>query len=214
MNRRFSTIVLLTTAVTLAIVAQAPSVAQTALNSLGIAPRPTTNAFDLALTYSPERGKIVDASCKCFWLEGGGADAALTFYRGLGVAASFTGQHASALTGGSNLGKMDYLFGPRYTFHTSGKTEGGRYSTRMFGEALFGGVHAFDGTFPAPIQAATTANSFAYQLGGGLDLSLARGLGIRIFEVSFWHSSLPNNGSDTQDDLRLGFGVSYRIERR
>jgi hypothetical protein len=213
MTRNVSAVALLMAAVIVLTIAPPPSLAQSTLQSLGFAPHPAANAFDVALTYSPERGKISNTPCQCFWLEGGGANAALTLYRGLGIAASLTGQHASGLTGGSSLSKIDYLFGPRYTLHTSGKSDRRRYSTRIFGEALFGTVHAFAGTFPAPGQAATSANSFAYELGGGLDLSLAGGLGVRVFEASFYHSSLPNEASNTQDDIRLAVGVSYRLGR-
>jgi outer membrane immunogenic protein len=173
----------------------------------------TATGLDLALTYSPERGKIADATCDCFWLQGAGANAAYSFYRGFGIAASLTGQHASNLTGGSDLGKVDYLFGPRYTFNAvRGKAEA-KFGSRVYGEALFGGVHGFDGTFPAAVQAATSANAFAYQLGIGWDVALVRGFGLRPVEVSFYHSGLPNAASGTQDNLRLAFGVSYHWAR-
>ena len=177
------------------------------------APRPADPAFDLAVTYTPERGKIVSTPCDCFWLQGGGADAALTLYRGLGLAASFTGQHASGLTGGSSLSKLDYLFGPRFTLHSTGRSDAVKYSTRIFAEALFGGVHAFDGTFPGSVVATNTANSFAYQIGGGFDLALSRHIGFRAVEVSFFHSGLPNSASQTQDDFRLATGISARFGR-
>ena len=214
MKKRVSTTLLLIAAAILAIAAQPLTQAQNALQPAGSRPHPGANAIDLALTYIPERGKIANASCDCFWLQGGGADAAFTFYRGLGIAAGITGQHASGLTGGSNLGKIDYLFGPRYTLQTSGRGEGGHLSSRLFSEALFGGVHAFNGTFPDSVQVKTTANSFAYELGGGFDLSFAHGLGLRVVEVSFYHSDLPNDASHTQDNLRLGFGMTYRLGRR
>jgi hypothetical protein len=214
MKRRVSTVLLLMAAATLAISAQPLTLAQNAPQSAGGMLHPAANAIDLALTYAPERGKIANASCDCFWLQGGGADAAWTLYRGLGVAASITGQHASGLTGGGSLGKVDYVFGPRYTLHTSGRSEPRHFSSRIFGEALFGSVHAFDGVFPATGGTQDTANSFAYELGGGFDVSFAHGLGLRMAEVSFYHSDLPNNASHTQDNLRLGFGVTYRLGKR
>ena len=171
MNRSLRTIALCMAAMAMAAVAPSLAAAQV------IAPHAAANAFDLALTYSPERAKIVDTPCDCFWFHGGGADAGLTLYRGLGIAASFTGQHAT-------------------------------------GEALFGGVHGFNGTFPASSAAVSSANAFAYQLGGGLDLALTRQWAIRAFEASFYHSGLPNSDANTQDDFRLATGVSYRIGKR
>lgn len=209
MNLRVSTIALLTAAALAVLAEGACCEAQVA--PFGLALHPASTALDLAVTYTPERGKIASTSCDCFWLQGGGADAALTLYRGLGLAASFTGQHASGLTGGASLSKFDYLFGPRFTLHATGKSDAAKYSTRIFTEALFGGVRAFDGTFPAASQAARNANSFAYQFGGGFDLSLSRRLGIRAVEASFYHSGLPNNASQTQDDFRLATGISIRF---
>jgi hypothetical protein len=161
---------------------------------------------DLAIVYAPERAKTANTGCDCFWFQGAAADAAFTFYRGLGIAANLTGQHASNLAGAGSVGKIAYLAGPRYTFSI-------RHGSRLFGEALFGGVHGFDGSFPIASGTKTTANSFAYQLGGGFDLALARGFGLRLVELDYFHSSLPNNGSGTQNDIRLAFGVSYHMGR-
>jgi outer membrane immunogenic protein len=210
MNLRVSTIALVIAAYAV-LAGGARSGAQ--VTPQGLAPRPASPAFDLALTYSPERGKIASTPCDCFWLQGGGADAAWTFYRGLGLAASFTGQHASGLSGGASLSKFDYLFGPRFTLHATGNSDAARYSSRFFAEALFGGVHAFDGIFPAASQAASSANSFAYQLGGGADLTVNRRWSIRVFEVHFVHSSLPNNAANTQDDLSLATGINLRFAK-
>jgi hypothetical protein len=212
MNLRASTIALLMAAALVVVAGGARCDAQGA--PLGLAPHPASAALDLAVTYTPERAKIASTSCDCFWLQGGGTDAAVTLYRGLGLAASFTGQRASGLTGGANLSKLDYLFGPRFTIHTTGKSDAARYSTRLFAEALFGGVHAFDGTFPAASRAATSANSFAYQLGGGADLTVTHRWSIRVFEVHFLHSGLPNNAANTQDDVRLATGISIRFSGR
>jgi len=174
----------------------------------------STAGLDLAVTYTPERGKISNTSCDCFWLQGAGADAAFTFYQGIGVAASLTGQHASDLAGGGSVSKIDYLFGPRYTFSVSRKRTEAKFVSRIYVEGLFGGVHAFDGTFPAPVRATTKANAFAYQLGGGWEIALAHGFGLRPAEVSFYRSTLPNDGSGTQDNLRLAFGLTYRLGKR
>ena len=44
---------------------------------------------DLALTFAVERAQVVPGQSS-FWFKGGGADAAVTFWKGLGVAASLT----------------------------------------------------------------------------------------------------------------------------
>jgi outer membrane immunogenic protein len=159
-------------------------------------------APSVAVTYDFERAKVSNVSCGCFWLKGGSADLAVPFYRGLSVAGSIGGDHATGNPGGG-LSKISYMAGPRYTF--------GVPSTRIFGEALFGGVHAFDGTFPATGAVPSSANSYAMQIGGGLDLMLHGGFALRAFEVDYVRTALPNNGSNTQNDLRLAFGLSYHF---
>ena len=124
----------------------------------------------------------------------------------LGVAANLIGWHASNLAGTGSVGKIAYFAGPRYTFSIG-------HGSRLFGEALFGGVHGFDGSFPIATGTETTANSFAYQLGVGFDLALARGFGLRLIELDYFRGSLPDNGSGTQNDIRLAFGLSYHIGR-
>jgi len=40
---------------------------------------------DLAVTYATERAELAPGKCGCFWLQGGGVDAAVTFWKGLGL---------------------------------------------------------------------------------------------------------------------------------
>jgi hypothetical protein len=171
---------------------------------------------DLAATYTTERAKIASSNCGCFWLNGGSINAGVTFYRGLGLAVNLTGEHASNITPGVNLGKVAYMAGPRYTFSTSRYTSRllKEHGTYVFGEGLFGGVHAFDSTFPGNSGTKASTDAFSMQLGGGFDIALARGFGIRALEADYVHTNLPNNGSNSQNDLRLAFGVSYNLGKR
>src|ERR1700744_4939729 len=58
---------------------------------------PVAPSTDLAVTYNAERAKIASSDCGCFWLNGGSAEAAVTFYRGLGVAGSLGGGDAARI---------------------------------------------------------------------------------------------------------------------
>jgi hypothetical protein len=178
-------------------------------------PRPL--AVDTALTFTTERAQIASRDCGCFWIQGGGINAAVAAYRGLSGVASLTGEHGSDISPGVNLSKIDFMAGPRYTFYTSRWTNrkfGSNHGTSIFGEALFGGAHAFNSVFPTATTAKDTGNSFSMQLGGGLNIALARGFGLRALEVDYIHTSLPNGAGNTQNDLRLGIGVSYHFDRR
>ncbi len=44
-----------------------------------------------------------------FWIKGGGANAAVTFWNGFGIAASLTGDHASNVTPGVDANKITIL---------------------------------------------------------------------------------------------------------
>jgi hypothetical protein len=174
--------------------------------------KPVPVYTDLSVTYTPERSEIAPGNC-CFWMQGGGTDAAITFWKGFGIAVALTGDHASNIASGVELNKIGYLGGPRYTHsawtsHT-GVTPAPRY--QIFGQGLFGGVHGFDGVYPATSSATSSANAFSLQVGGGFNYFFAKNLGLRILEVDYVRTQLPNDASNSQNDLRLSFGVTYHV---
>ncbi|HEY4903577.1 MAG TPA: hypothetical protein VIH89_08910 [Candidatus Sulfotelmatobacter sp.] len=169
-----------------------------------------SSSLDVAVTYAGERAQIAPGTCGCFWLQGGGADAALTFWKGIGASASITGAHAHNYYSGIDVNKIAYMFGPRYTF--AGWNLGTKErSLQIFGEALFGGVHAFNGAFPTSTGLTASANSFAMQAGGGVNLVLSRKIGLRLLQADYMRTDLPNSYSKSQNDLRLAAGVNYRF---
>ncbi|MGA9673559.1 MAG: hypothetical protein WBQ94_30490 [Terracidiphilus sp.] len=165
---------------------------------------------DIGVTYDAERAQLAPGNCSCFWLQGGGVDGAVTFWRGFGIAATFTGDHASNVAPGVDINKISFMGGPRYTY-TAWGARGERPRFQIYGQGLFGGVHAFDGVFPASSGTVPTADSFAIQAGGGVNIFLTRHLGVRVVEASYVRNELPNNGNSTQDDLRLGAGLVYHF---
>ncbi len=184
---------------------------------LATAPRqyaqePRRVSTDLSVTYAPERSKIAPGNC-CFWMQGGGADAAVTFWKGLGVAAVFTGDHASNFAPGVDLNKLAYMGGPRYTYtvwtSNSGIAATPRY--QVFAQGLLGGVHGFSGVYPSETSVVPSANAFSILAGGGFNYLFTRNLGLRLLEVEYARTQLPNGASNAQNDLRLAFGVTYHI---
>ena len=81
-----------------------------------------------------------------------------------------------------------------------------------FGQALFGGVHGFDGYFPAPVGKLPTSydTSFAYTVGGGLDIAVSKHVWIRAVQADYFYSELRNLQGDRQNQLRIGAGVLFR----
>lgn len=170
---------------------------------------------DLAVTYTAERAKVASIDCGCFWLQGGSVSGAVTLFRGLGVAANFTGEHASNIVPGVDLSKLVFMAGPRYTRDTwHGKQGIANHEISIFGEALFGIAHGFDSVFPTASGADTSANSFSLQVGGGLNVGLTQHFGLRVLEIDYVHTRLPNSLGNTQNDLRLAFGLTYRLGER
>jgi len=174
---------------------------------------------DVAITYTGEAAKLAAPPGSRFWLNGGSVDGAVTFYGDLGLAANFSAVHSQDISDGVGLGKTSFVIGPRYTKDTSKWTSKWRLmkkapSSALFGEALFGVAHGFDGQFPSGSSLVASATSPAIQLGVGADVTLWKSFGARVFELDYIHTGLPNNGSNSQNDLRLSFGVSYRLKPR
>jgi hypothetical protein len=167
--------------------------------------------IDVAVTYVAERAKIASTPCGCFWLEGGGMDVAVTFYRGLGVAGSLTGGHASSVQPGVDLDKVYFMMGPRYTYQPKSWFGHNHDGLSIFGQGLIGGVHAFNTVVPSSNGSLGASSSFGFQVGGGVNWLVRKNIGIRLAEAEFVRSTLPNGGNDSQHDLRLAAGVTFRF---
>ncbi len=173
-------------------------------------PEPSsTVSTDLGITFATERSQLVPGNC-CFWFKGGGADVAFNFFKGWGIAASLTGDHAGNVAPDVDVNKISYMAGPRYTWTAwSGANQ---HRLQMYAQGLFGGAHGFDGVYPTSTGTTSSANSFAIQAGGGLNYYFNRHWGVRLLEADFVRTAMPNGVDDVQHDLRLAFGVTYHFE--
>jgi hypothetical protein len=194
--------VLLAGAIFTTLLSSAVAVAQDAGHS-----RKSNITTDVAVTYTGTLARTTPGSQ--FWLNGGSADAAVTFYRGLGVAANFTGAHASNIAPGVSLSQVSFMAGPRYTLRLARLPR-----THVFTEALFGGAHGFDSAFPGSSGTTSTSSSFSMQLGTGADIAITRGFAIRAFELDYIRTGFPNGNTNSQNDLRVAFGVAYHFSRK
>jgi hypothetical protein len=59
----------------------------------------------------------------------------------------------------------------------------------------------------------SSAGAFAMQVGGGVNVVLAKGFGLRAFQLDYVRTTLSNNVTDIQHDLRMGIGVTWRLGR-
>jgi hypothetical protein len=169
-------------------------------------------SVDFSIMWSSEHAKIANASCQCFWLQGGSGEGAVTLFHGLGIAAEVNGGTASNIAPGVGLSKTTFAAGPRYTWDMAKIAR--RFPLQIFGQSLFGDAYAFNGVFPVASGTETSANSFSMQFGGGANLGLWRGFGVRLIEVQYVRTSFPNDFSNSQNDVRLSAGITWRIRTK
>jgi peptidoglycan-associated lipoprotein len=161
--------------------------------------------------YSEQVSNAPPGDCGCFGLEGAAVDAAwnlisLDGWRGagLGLAADFGVVHAGQVNGaGYGLTLTSFTAGPRV------RLPGKRLQT--FAQALFGVAHGSGSQFPSGSTLVSSANSFALDLGGGVDYSINQRLSVRALQLDYLRTSLPNIGSDSQNSLRVGVGFTVHL---
>lgn len=185
-------------AVALGILSSTPAHAQAA------AKEPAAQTADFALMYVTERTKYTFGSN--IWLQGGAAEAALPLPHHFGAVFNVTGGHSAGKNGGTQLSEISFTLGPRYTYEFDHHV-----SSRFFVETLFGGAHGFDSAFPTATGPAQSVNVFAMQLGGGYDVDLGSHFAVRVIDAHYVQTRLPNGTNNTQNDLRLGAGIVYRL---
>ena len=158
---------------------------------------------DLAVTYSGEHSNLTSGGN--FWRQGGGAELSTVVFHGFGIAANVTGTHIKDANDGVPLTTITTTFGPRYTWS--------RRKFAVFGQTLIGESHGTDGIFPSSSGALSEWNSFALEVGGGVDLRIARHFAIRPIQADWVRTQFPNGNTNVQNSLRLAGGVVLRLGR-
>jgi outer membrane protein OmpA-like peptidoglycan-associated protein len=167
--------------------------------------------FDFGLTFTEKLAKISNTTGTTFTLPGGSIDVAYNFpkWDRWAVAVDVQGETATKdVTLGYGLNQISYVGGPRYTFWRQKGVISGR-AANFYGEALFGGMHAWDSYFDNNGKALTAANSWALQAGGGLNLPIARRFDVRVMEIDYILTKLPNNYDNMQTDVRFSTGLVF-----
>ena len=176
-----------------------------------IGPRPYT--VSLGLTAAGERSQR-SISAGGFWLRGGTVDATLLARPGYGVKAAVNLGFSPRVVPGINVDTATFLAGPVYD-RPLGQLLGSQRAVfkplHLFGEGLVGGVHGYNGVYPAAGGSTTSANALAVQAGGGLNLDWKQRGGLRLLQVDYVRTTLPNNGNNQQNNLRIGFGANIRL---
>lgn len=172
--------------------------------------------FTAALAYQVQRSNAAPGVCGCFALQGMRAEftyhpsklpekfpTVLNHFSGV---FELGGNHASNIHGnGLDLSLVTYLVGPRYSRNVGPKLT-------PFAQVLFGGVHGFDSIFPRRNEVTSSGNSFALSAGGGVDLAVSKRFSVRLFQIDFLKTALPNGESNGQNNLRVSAGLVAQLE--
>jgi opacity protein-like surface antigen len=125
-----------------------------------------------------------------------GFDGAVTGYfnQNLGITADFSGNFKTI--DGVSAKIYSYTFGPTLRVPMDKATP--------FVHALFGGAHVSAGFQGG----STTANGFAYAIGGGLDLNASKNVAIRIAQFDYFGTRIQ---SETQKNFRYSAGIVLKF---
>jgi len=172
-------------------------------------PMPGHQEVDLAITYTVQHSNLV--SNPTFWQQGGSVELSTQTYRGFGIAANIAGTNiGDAANSGTGLTMVTATFGPRYTWY---RPIGGarKKSLAIFGQGLIGEAHGFNSYFPTPAASLTDYNSFALQVGGGVDLGLSRHIAVRAIQADWLRTEFPNSTTNIQNTFRAAAGIVLRF---
>jgi peptidoglycan-associated lipoprotein len=173
------------------------------------APNSSHHEVDLAVTYTAQYSNLV--STPTFWQQGGSVELSTQTLHGFGAAANITGT-ATKNAADSNVGldMVTATFGPRYTWYRPSGTSH-NHSFAVFGHGLIGESHGFNSYFPSANGVQTDYNSFALQVGGGMDFGLSRHLAVRAIQADWLRTQFPNSTTNVQNSLRLSAGIVLRM---
>lgn len=163
--------------------------------------------FDLSLGYNHINANAPPGISNYFGPNGGYVSGAYHFNDWFSIAGEFTGGHASNISAlGQDLTLTTFMAGPRVSYPW--------HRLAPFAQIFFGGAHGSDSYFPSGTSFSTSASSWAFKTGGGLDINLTRRFAVRVFDVDYLRTALPNGTSDSQNQLMIDAGIVIKFGGR
>ncbi|MGH9753021.1 MAG: outer membrane protein [Blastocatellia bacterium] len=104
---------------------------------------------------------------------------------------------------GAKARTSTYLFGPRFTLRTG--------SAEPFVHALVGGARGVFEASAAGLSGKLSDSSFAYALGGGLDVKVHENIAIRLGQVDYLRTKFID---ERANNLRYSVGIVFRFGNR
>jgi len=160
--------------------------------------------FNLAVGYNFIRANAPPESCDCFNLNGGFVSGEFQLSPWFGLAGEVTGEHSSKISVlGQDLMLTTFTAGPKISWSHVRFTP--------YGEFLLGGAHAGDSYFPSGASGSSSASSFAFSTGGGLDLNLTQHISLRAVDAQYLHTAFPNGANGVQNHIKIGTGIVFHF---
>jgi len=175
-----------------------------AQQAVGTTTNTTVPAFTVAITGNAVGSSLI--TTHGFWMEGGTVEICGSLHNGLGDTASISGYHAGDSGHGVPVNLIVATFGPRYSFVTHIY----HHPMILFAQALVGEAFGFGGLYPTPSGPTPSADSLAFQPGGGADMPLTPHISLRVLQVDYLYTRLPNSSLNYQNNLRVGVGIVFR----
>ncbi len=156
--------------------------------------------LEIGANYNYFHANAPPGQCGCFGLNGGSGTVIFNLTPVWSALADIAVAHANNVDNTQqNITIINYLFGPRYSRRTSSRFV-------PYGEILLGGAKE-DVNFQFTIN----RNSFAVLAGGGVTTRLNRRFGLTIGEVDYVYTRIPNAKNNTQNNIRVSTGITYRF---
>ncbi len=169
---------------------------------------------DLGFTYSQERTKFVGPDKDdFFYLRGATIDYTWNLPSGFGLSINGTGLAVTNLRTSIDIHQASFLVGPRYTYNLGHITP--THVSRKgsaFVEAKTGYTFATTGQYPDSTGIINnTASALTYSAGAGINFHIYQRFDLRLLEVDYIRTQLPNGSTNVQNTLRLATGVNFHF---
>jgi opacity protein-like surface antigen len=122
-----------------------------------------------------------------------------------GISTDIAVEHTGSINSvGYGLTLTTLTAGPRFVLLPKSKLH-------PFTQALLGFAHGSGSQFPQQNTLVSSANSFALDIGAGADYSLNKRISVRILQLDYLSTALPNNTTNWQNNLRIGTGITLHF---
>jgi hypothetical protein len=170
---------------------------------------------ETGLRYSEQLSNGPAGDCGCFTLQGAAADlfwsigpfhAAKSADGPFGVAVDIGMENTGSVDGaGYGMTLTTFAAGPRFKLPVR--------NGQIFVQALFGMAHGSNSQFPRSDTLVSSASSFDFDLGGGADYRLNQRFSLRVLQLDYLRTALPNNTNNWQNNLRISTGIILHFPR-